>query len=303
LNLTINTSSSSSVSETACNSYVFNGTTYTVGGEYIWTGTNAAGCDSVVTLTLTINSPSSSSDTVSACSSFTWNGTTYTTSGNYTFNTTNSNGCDSVANLALTINTCNTTLNLNAFIEGFYSGSSTMISSLYDQGISTDVTATDTITVNLHASSPSVSTTPSYSVKVILHNNGTATAIFPGATLGNSYYIALKHRNHMETWSAAPVTFSATNSYNFTDSVSSAYDDGVNAPMKSVSGGKYALYAGDVNQDGTIDLFDLLDTENDASNFTSGYNASDVNGDATSDLFDLILIENNSTFFIFVAHP
>jgi hypothetical protein len=303
LNLTINSSSSASVSETACNSYVFNGTTYTVGGEYIWTGTNAAGCDSVVTLTLTINSPSSSSDTVSACTSYTWNGTTYTTSGNYTFNTTNANGCDSVANLALTINTCNTTLNLNAFIEGFYSGSSTMVSSLYDQGISTDATATDTITVNLHASSPTVSATPSYSVKVILHNNGTATAIFPGATLGNSYYIALKHRNHMETWSASPVTFSATNSYDFTSSLSSAYDDGVNAPMKSVSGGKYALYAGDVNQDGTIDLFDLLDTENDASNFTSGYNASDVNGDATSDLFDLILIENNSTLFIFVANP
>jgi hypothetical protein len=208
-----------------------------------------------------------------------------------------------VATLVLTINTCNTTLNLNAFLEGFYSGTNTMVSSLYDQGISTDATATDTITVNLHASSPSVSGTPSYSVKVILHNNGTATAIFPGATLGNSYYIALKHRNHMETWSAAPVTFSATNNYDFTSSTSSAYSDGVNAPMKSVSGGKFAMYAGDVNQDGTIDLFDLLDTENDASNFTGGYNASDVNGDATSDLFDLILIENNSTLFIFVANP
>ncbi|MEY4703481.1 MAG: Dockerin type domain, partial [Bacteroidota bacterium] len=75
------------------------------------------------------------------------------------------------------------------------------------------------------------------------------------------------------------------------------------APMKSVSGGKFAMYAGDVNQDGTIDLFDLLDTENDASNFVGGYNATDVNGDSVSDLFDLLLIENNTTLFIFVAHP
>jgi hypothetical protein len=303
LNLTINASSTNTVTESACNSFTFNGTTYTVGGEYSWTGSNAVGCDSVVTLILTINSPSSSTDTVSACTSYTWNGNTYTTSGNYSFNATNAAGCDSVANLVLTINTCNTTLNVNAFLEGFYTGSNTMSSSLFDQGISIDATATDTITVNLYASTPSVSATADYSVKVILHNDGTATAIFPGATLGNSYYVALKHRNHLETWSASPITFGATNSMNFTNSASAAYSDGVNAPLKSVAGGKFALYAGDVNQDGTIDLFDLSDTENDASNFISGYNASDVNGDSVSDLFDLSLIENNSTLFIFVARP
>jgi hypothetical protein len=178
-----------------------------------------------------------------------------------------------------------------------------MVSSLYDQGISTDATATDSITINLYGNSNGVSLTPDYSVKALLHNDGTATATFPGATLGNSYYVALKHRNHLETWSASPITFGATNSINFTESVSAAYGDGVNAPMKLMSANKYALYGGDVNQDGTIDLFDLLDTENDASNFNSGYNASDVNGDSVSDLFDLLLIENNSTLFIFVARP
>ena len=56
LNLTINQPTSASVSATACTSYTWaqNGTTYTASGAYNDTITNAAGCDSVVTLNLTI---------------------------------------------------------------------------------------------------------------------------------------------------------------------------------------------------------------------------------------------------------
>jgi hypothetical protein len=73
--------------------------------------------------------------------------------------------------------------------------------------------------------------------------------------------------------------------------------------MKSVAGGKYAMYSGDVNQDGTIDLFDAQQAENDAASFSFGYNASDVNGEGNTDIFDLQLIEVNSASFIFVARP
>jgi hypothetical protein len=57
LNLTINNSSSETVSETACNSYIWevNGESYTASGTYTHIGTNAAGCDSISTLNLTIN--------------------------------------------------------------------------------------------------------------------------------------------------------------------------------------------------------------------------------------------------------
>jgi hypothetical protein len=205
--------------------------------------------------------------------------------------------------LELTINTCTTTLNVNAFLEGFYSGSNAMVSSLFDQGISTDATATDSVTIHLYANSNVVSLTPDFSVNALLHNDGSATAIFPGATLGNSYYIALKHRNHMETWSASPITFGSTNSINFTDSASAAYGNGVNEPMKWMNGNKYAIFGGDVNQDGTVDLFDAQITENGASNFLFGYDASDCNGDGSTDLFDLQLIDNNSTLFLFYARP
>jgi hypothetical protein len=57
LNLTINNSTTATLSETACDSYtwVLNGTTYTSSGTYTHIGTNAAGCQLTTTLNLTIN--------------------------------------------------------------------------------------------------------------------------------------------------------------------------------------------------------------------------------------------------------
>jgi hypothetical protein len=73
--------------------------------------------------------------------------------------------------------------------------------------------------------------------------------------------------------------------------------------MKNMGNGVYALYGGDVNQDGTVDGFDLQATENDASEFAFGYNATDCTGDGASDGFDMQLIENNSALFLFMARP
>jgi hypothetical protein len=57
LNLTINNSSTATVTEIACDSYTWalNGTTYTNSGTYTHIGTNAAGCQLTTTLNLTIN--------------------------------------------------------------------------------------------------------------------------------------------------------------------------------------------------------------------------------------------------------
>ena len=67
-------SSSSSEDVTACDSFDWNGVTYTESGTYTFTTTNYNGCDSVATLNLTINNSSSSSEDVTACDSFDWNG-------------------------------------------------------------------------------------------------------------------------------------------------------------------------------------------------------------------------------------
>ena len=103
MNLTINNASTSTTDVTACDSYDWNGTTYTNSGTYTFVTTNASGCDSTATLNLTINNSSSSTTDVTACDSYDWNGTTYTNSGTYTFVTTNASGCDSTATLNLTI--------------------------------------------------------------------------------------------------------------------------------------------------------------------------------------------------------
>ncbi|WP_369814309.1 RCC1 domain-containing protein, partial [Flavobacterium sp. Leaf359] len=63
LNLTINNSTTSSVTETACDSYTWaaNGTTYTTSGTYTHVTTNASGCTNTATLNLTINNSTTSS--------------------------------------------------------------------------------------------------------------------------------------------------------------------------------------------------------------------------------------------------
>lgn len=89
-----------------CDTYTWiNGITYTAStNEPVYTITNAAGCDSIVTLNLTIrNRTASPSQSYTAINTYTWNEVTYTTSGIYTATLTNAVGCDSTATLDLTV--------------------------------------------------------------------------------------------------------------------------------------------------------------------------------------------------------
>lgn len=92
-----------------------------------------------------------------------------------------------------------------------------------------------------------------------------------------TYYMVLKHRNNLETWSKkGGVSYNEgmVVDYNFTDDSSKAYGDNMNK-----LGGKWCIYSGDVNQDGIIDLSDVSQTDIDNLNFVSGYIVTDVNGD------------------------
>ena len=105
---TINYNVTSSIAETACDSYEWHGNVYTTSGEYTFDTIAANGCDSTATLTLTVNYNTNSADTVTMCDSYTWNNngwdTTYTTSGTYTHAYAATNECPSVDTLYLTIN-------------------------------------------------------------------------------------------------------------------------------------------------------------------------------------------------------
>ncbi len=224
---------------------------------------------------------------------------------NFMATATAGNGCTSSSTIPVTVNSCAafTTLNLKLYLEGFYAGSGTMRATKYDLGLSADPTATDDITVNLWAASSLANQNPDYSLNTLLHTDGTATVDFPAAVSGNAFYIAIKHRNSMETWSKLPVLFTSTTSYDFSNALSKAYDDGVNPAMAIASAGVYAIYGGEVNQDGSIDASDMADTDNDIALFAFGYNATDASGDGATDASDISIIDNNQQLFLFFARP
>ena len=122
---------------------------------------------------------------------------------------------------------------------------------------------------------------------------------FPNAPDGN-YYIQLKHRNSLETWSKFGVNYqtSITLNYDFTFSASQSY--GNNTILK---GSKYCMYSGDVTQDGYIDLADVVNIYNNGTLFVNGYVATDVNGDMITDLADVLIAYNNAIGFIAAKTP
>jgi hypothetical protein len=93
------------MTQTSCGSYILNGQTYTSSGTYTQTLSNAASCDSIVTLNLTIANSSFGTDIQTACNSYTWiDGVTYTSNNNSATHTlANWAACDSIVTLNLTI--------------------------------------------------------------------------------------------------------------------------------------------------------------------------------------------------------
>ena len=93
---------SSFITASACNKYILNGATYNTSGLYTQYLTNAAGCDSILTLELSINTLHKLVN-ISTCDSYTMNNHTYNASGTYSDTLIATNGCDSIVTLNLTI--------------------------------------------------------------------------------------------------------------------------------------------------------------------------------------------------------
>ena len=190
----------------------------------------------------------------------------------------------------------NTILNLTCFIQGYWDGTGAMLPVLANQGIASVPGACDSMMVELHNSVAPYAV--SYSTKTIMNTNGIATCTFPFIT--GSYYIVLKHRNALETWSAVPVIMSTSPvSYNFSTSNSQAYG----ANQVQLSNGAWAIYSGDLNVDQNIDLLDTPFLETAIGNFSFGYYPTDLNGDGNVDLLDTPVLETNISNFVFCAHP
>ena len=188
-------------------------------------------------------------------------------------------------------------LNLKAYLQGYYTGGGFMNPTLANQGLSNPLTETDTLTIELHAINPPYAMMHSY--QGVIKIDGSMLGVFENVSQGSMYYIVLKHRNSIETWSSLPVTM--TNSvYDFTSSSSQSYADNA----IEVEPGVYAMYSGDINQDGFIDSFDFPALDTDIFNGVSGvYTNTDLNGDGFVDSFDFPVFDANSYNGVSVIKP
>ncbi|MEN9639270.1 MAG: hypothetical protein RLZZ262_1138 [Bacteroidota bacterium] len=96
-------STTSTVSETACDTYTLNGQEYMTTGTFEQILMNAAGCDSLVYLNLTILQSSSFTIDANSCGPYFYNNVQYNNSGEFEILYENSVGCDSIVTLDLNI--------------------------------------------------------------------------------------------------------------------------------------------------------------------------------------------------------
>ncbi|MCY7363560.1 MAG: hypothetical protein LH629_16050, partial [Ignavibacteria bacterium] len=131
----------------------------------------------------------------------------------------------------------------------------------------------------------------------------TAPFKFINGTNGN-YYIVIRHRNTIETWSklgGEPFTSATVMNFDFTNLITKAF--GNNMIQVDAAPMRFAIYSGDQNQDGIIDATDISNIENDATISLTGYNSSDLTGDDYVDGSDISIVENNSILGIGVVSP
>lgn len=148
----------------------------------------------------------------------------------------------------------------------------------------------DTISVELRSS-----TSPYSSVdqcNIVIDSTGTGSGRFYNAQNSVPYYIVVKPRNGIETWSSTVQTFSSgALNYDFTNASNKAYGNN----LKLING-KWCVYSGDVNQDGVINLDDVNLIYIDNISGINGSRITDLNNDNFTDITDLTICFINNVF-------
>lgn len=219
-----------------------------------------------------------------------------TNSAAYVVEVTDSNNCKNTD--TINVNVRLKFLSIKLFLEGFYEGNGQMINVLDE--FSNPVCGaenTDFVMIEIRDSMPPYDIVDLIS-KPVSKNGFLFSEV--KCDINSASYIVIRHRNHIETWSATPVSFNSdTVFYDFTTSASKAFGDN----LKQLSPDKYALFVGDVNQDDVVDLSDLVDMDTDLTNGTISYIVYDLNGDGVVDLSDLVIIDENLTNGVVVLTP
>jgi hypothetical protein len=189
-------------------------------------------------------------------------------------------------------------LNLKLFLQGYYTGGGTMQPVLLNQGLPALPTETDTIEVTLHDAE---NFNLVDSKKAVLLTDGTVSVNFTQPE--GTYYIAIRHRNSIQTWSTNPVDCTvSTPLYDFASAANMAMGDN----QALLQTGIWGLFTGDINQDDYIDGNDFpqYDSESASGGLYDGlYTATDMNGDGFVDGNDFPVFDLNSSNGITAVHP
>ncbi len=214
-------------------------------------------------------------------------------SGSGTITYTDNNGCSTTT--GVTVNNCSFNLTVHLFLQGYYLGTGKLSPLSHLLG-AVSATAVDNVTIELHDATTHDSL---YAYVGVLNSDGNIVCTFPGSATGN-YYIVVKHRNSLETWSASAQSVSTIGTYSFTSGASQAYG----SRLVLLESGIYGIYSGDVNRDGAINYADKLQLQSVLSNFTVGtLNVNDITGDGFVDEEDYRIMELNIPLGLTVSHP
>jgi len=218
--------------------------------------------------------------------------------GTYPVTVIDAIGCHTVATATVTVLARNI-LNLKLFIEGYYLGNGQMQPVMKNELVQgATPTQADSITIELHQVNHPDSVVES--APVILMTDGSAQAVFSAHIPCHSYWIVVKHRSAIQTWSAAPVAFNDTDQYDFTISSNKAYGSNMTDPYHE---GTWSFYNGDINQDGNIDLVDFPALDTEIIHGFYGYSPADLNGDGNVDLIDFPILDENLINGVFSKQP
>jgi hypothetical protein len=214
-------------------------------------------------------------------------------------------GCRDTLTVVVTVLTSppqSVVFSVRCLLEGLYVGSGLMRPGLFLLGLTSQSDAADSLEVGLW--NPNALSVPVWRDTVVVNTSGLAGVVLPAGFRNNSYFISVRSRNSLETWSAAPVLVQDSLVYDLSTVLSSAYSNGSNSPMKLLSGGRFGLYAGDINRDGAIDISDLSAIW--TSSFGSpapAYVVTDLSGDGIPDITDISLVWSYTFNSLFYARP
>ncbi|MBL7765211.1 MAG: right-handed parallel beta-helix repeat-containing protein [Chitinophagaceae bacterium] len=285
-------------------------------GTYTLVVTDANNCTASTIITVTEPSPvpvtASASPSGSICTgsavtlngggalTYTWtdgvnaytDGLAFTPSATatYTVTGTDGNGCTATSTIEVMVAPCNASLDLKFYIQGFYDVAvGSMRTVLFNQGEEAIQTANcDSVKIELHHASSPYALFEDY--VGIVDTAGHILCNFSPAVLGNSYYIVVRHRNAVETWSAAPVTMTSLTTYNFSTGNAQSFGPNQFEVLPNI----WALFSGDIDQSGGIDGddFNLLDPDIQSGN--GGYLSTDLDGSGGIDGDDFNIFDPNA---------